>query len=181
MSRGEKLLLGFGLGIPALILLVFLTYWFGVRDTWEVDNYSEITARCESVLRATRHSDDQAAAQAYADLTAFIGDRTIERDSLTDKVESVNLAIAPVHERLEQARRDQEAKVLAETQRRKALTERSASQRPTGTRTSSGYPSGWVHNEHDEGRLRFHNDLQKVQSWDDLNKLESKAYRGEYD
>jgi transcription initiation factor TFIIIB Brf1 subunit/transcription initiation factor TFIIB len=123
MSKNEKLLIGFGLGIPALIFLVFITYWFGIRDTWEIDNYSEITARCEAVMQATRGSDDQAADQAYAELTAFIGDRSIESDSLAGKLASVNSAMAPVRERLEQARREREARDLAERNRREAQAE----------------------------------------------------------
>jgi len=125
MSRGEKLFLGVGLGVPAVLLLVFLTYWFGIRDTWEADNRSEITARCETVLQAARQSEDQAAAVAYAYLTKFVGARSIENTSLANKLNTVGQAIAPVLERLEVARRKQEreANELAENKRREALAE----------------------------------------------------------
>ena len=116
MTRGEKRLLGFGLGVPALLFLMSLTYWFGIRDTWETDNYSAIATRCETVLRATRAADDQAASQAYKNLVIFLGNRTIESDQLTSKLKSVELAIDPINERLErerQAAATQSASVLA--------------------------------------------------------------------
>jgi len=123
MSRSEKLALGFGLGIPAVMVLVSLTYWYGIRDTWEVDSYSEIIARCETVLQATNESDDEMVVEAYEGLIAFIGDRTVESDFLADKLKTVEKAIAPVLDRREQARREREAEELAERKRREAVAE----------------------------------------------------------
>ena len=68
MARGDKLLLAWCCGVPAALLLVFLVYWFGFRDTWELDNYMRIVQQCDTVERAIAASDDAAAAEEYAEL-----------------------------------------------------------------------------------------------------------------
>lgn len=118
IPKSEKLLLGLGLGIPAVVLITFLVFWFGIRDTWETDNYQQIVELCEKVMDATHQADDKTAEQAYGDLTALIEDRPIENDSLANKVESVQSAMEPVLDRLEQTRREQKARQLAEKKRR---------------------------------------------------------------
>ncbi len=99
---------------------MFITYWFGVRDTWEIDNYSQIAERCEAVQLAVRQSDDEAAEQAYAELHRFIGEHTIEQDWIATSVNKVRDAYAPVNQRIEKARSKREARELTERKRRKA-------------------------------------------------------------
>ncbi|MGB6043065.1 MAG: hypothetical protein WBF93_07910, partial [Pirellulales bacterium] len=84
---------------------------------WEIDNYSQITERCDAVLLSIEQSDDDAAAQAYAELNRFIGERTIQRESQAKRLDEVRSTFAPVNHRIEQARRQRAAQELAERQR----------------------------------------------------------------
>jgi len=103
-----------------VLLLGFLLYMFVIRDTWEKDNCSQIAQRCEAVLLAIEQSDDDAAAQAYAELNRFIGERTIEREWLAKRLDEVRRASVLADQRIEQARRKREARELVERQQREA-------------------------------------------------------------
>ena len=115
--RRENLLLGYWLGIPAILFLLFIIYWFGFHDSWEIDNYSQIDKRCKAVLAAIQQSNDDAAEQAYTDLNIFIGERTFEHNWIAQRVDEVHQAYVPVNIRIKQARLEREARELAEKQR----------------------------------------------------------------
>lgn len=118
MSLHEKLVLGVGLSALALIAITFCIYWFGMRDTWETDNYLPITRQCDAVLAAIGSSDDDAAAQAYADLTTFVEGHVIESPSLIKRLETVDNAMSPVLARIERERREREAQAEREKRER---------------------------------------------------------------
>ncbi len=117
VSPNEKLFLRFGLGIPAVFFLSFLIYWFGVRDTWENDNYLRITEQCQTVDAAIAGKDDDAASQAYAELNNLLGDRTIQRQSLSLRIQKVRTAYLPVQKRLDEFRLEREARERLENAR----------------------------------------------------------------
>lgn len=120
MSRSDKLIFGFAFGTLAVLIVVFATYWFGIRDTWEPDNHANIIDRCDAVLAAVQESDDDKAAQAYLELTELIGERSIENENLTRKIDSVEKAIVQVNFRYAQAEQKRKATELAERRRRQA-------------------------------------------------------------
>ena len=121
VARSEKVLLASCCGLPAALLLVFLAYWFGFRDTWELDNYTRIMQQCDAVERALAQSDDAAAAEAYAELNSVIGERTVKHRNLTARLAETRTAFTPVNARLEEAEREREAQRLAERRRAEAL------------------------------------------------------------
>ena len=108
---------------------------------WEIDNYLQIIERCEAVQLAIRQSDDATASHAYAELNHFIGNRTIERESLAIRVGEVRKAIIPVNERFEQSQREREAQ--ERTARRQARAKRRQLQtqevRTTDRQSNTGY------------------------------------------
>lgn len=118
MPRREKLVLGSYLGIPVILFVVFLTYWFGFRDTWEIDNYSQIADKCKVLHQAIANSNDEEATKAYDELHRFIGNHQIEKDFIVERVQTARDAYGQVEARIEQARRKREARELAEKQRR---------------------------------------------------------------
>jgi len=107
----EKFIMVLGLGIPAIILLMFVVYWFRIRDSWELDNYSRITERCGAVMTAVRQSNDAAAEKAYMELNSFVGDHAISLDWLANRIDEAHTAFVPVSVRIEQARQAREAQV----------------------------------------------------------------------
>jgi len=123
MRNRGKLVLGFGIGFPTLLLLVFLTYWFGYRDNWDIDNFSRITTKCEAIDRAIAESNDYVAAQAYDELIQFIGDHQFKHEFVAERVQTTRDAYAPVEARIEQERRKREILKIAEEKRRLALAE----------------------------------------------------------
>ena len=122
-SLREKLTLGLGLGIPAIVFLVFVTYWFGYRDTWEIDHYTEIMDSCKTVHVFVQQGNDAAAEQVYTALNDLVGDRTIINADLVSSIGLARKCYAPTGERLEKLRQEQEALELAEIQRSEALLE----------------------------------------------------------
>jgi len=129
MSRSDKLIWGFGLGIPVMFLIVFLAYIFGTRDTWEADNYSKITDLCEVIESAIVKSDDTAAVAGCEELFRFIGDRKIGAEYLAERVDAARKAYAPARTRLDEARRSRETRELAERQEREAREQVESRQR----------------------------------------------------
>jgi len=140
MPRSEKLLLGFGIGIAAVLFVGFIFYWFQLRDTWEFDNHLRIAEHCQTFDAALIRADDAAAAQAFTDLNNLLAGRTIERQYLSERVQHVRSAFSTVQIRLETARIAREAQeaeaqrqreVAAETERRELLArEAAAASRP---------------------------------------------------
>lgn len=120
MPRNQKLLLALGLGVPALFLISILVYLFGIRDTWGTDNYEAIVRLCCYAETAMERSDDKEIGNACEELLGFIGDRKIENEYLAKRVAAVREAYRPVHNRLEKARHDREARKLAARKKREA-------------------------------------------------------------
>jgi len=112
-----------GLSIPVAFLIIFLTYWFGFRDNWEIDNFSQITDKCEAIARVIEEGDDTVAAHRYGELVQLIGDRQFKHKFIAEHAQATQEAYAPVKVRIEQAKREREVLELAESQRLKALAE----------------------------------------------------------
>lgn len=102
VSRNEKLLLSFGLGIPALVLVVFSIYWFEIRDTWEQEHYSEIIAQCNQVEEAILADDVWQAKKRFEDLRELVGDRDIANDTLRQQIADADDVMEPVFIRIQQ-------------------------------------------------------------------------------
>jgi len=113
-----------GLGAAAVLFLAFSVFWFGIRDTWEIDNYSTIIHHCELVHLAINLSDDKAAVQAYSDLDQLIGRRKLERDVLAKRLEEVRQAFIPVGVRAEIARAREDEALAARQRETEALAAR---------------------------------------------------------
>jgi hypothetical protein len=72
MPSRDSFVLGFGLGLPAIACLIVATYWFGYRDTWETDNFTQIITRCDAVHVSVRKGDDDAAETVLVALNTFV-------------------------------------------------------------------------------------------------------------
>ena len=124
MSIIEKLALSLGIGVSAILCLVLIIYWAN-RDTWELDNYSQITERCEAVQLAIHQSDAKAATLAHEELNCFVGGRKIEIELLVKRIDEVRTAFVSFNQQLEKTRREEErreeeARLLAQRQAQKA-------------------------------------------------------------
>ena len=80
LSPFPKLLL-----IP-LAALAVIAIWFGFHDSWDIDNYSEISSKCQAVIDAAANFDDAEATRAYHELVEFIGENDINHDFITEKI-----------------------------------------------------------------------------------------------
>ena len=116
-EKDDNLVLKLGTGIPVLVFVAFLAYWFGLRDSWEVDNFSKIVDKAEAVNRAIAKSDDEEAARAYREFIEFIGDREIKETFMLERVAAVRKAFVPVEQRLKQA----ELAAIAETEQKQKM------------------------------------------------------------
>jgi len=137
MPLRKKLALGFGLGIPAICFLMFITYWFGFRGTWEINNFSQITDRCEAINRAVAKPDDAEATRAYNELFRFIGDHQIKHDFVADHIQAAQEAYAPVKTRIELKL---EAEELAKRQRREVQAKQSQRHRQQARNAAAATP-----------------------------------------
>jgi hypothetical protein len=72
--------------LAGTILIGAMLTWFFLRDTWQTDNFEQITQRCEAVQTAVAHSDDDAAATAYAELDHYISDHKLTNAVLAQRV-----------------------------------------------------------------------------------------------
>lgn len=184
MPHSEGRLLGFGVGIPAVVFLLFKVYWFGIRDNWETDNYSAVAERCDAVFYSIQQANDEAAAQAFADLKRFVGQHSIKDEWLANRVEEVNSAFATVAERIEQVRRKDAARELEKRQRREAEAvakrqqirdenyrqELDGAGRPLHTPTS---PQEMLDEYHRQGRFTGYSDGDElIRDWNRLKEAE---------
>ena len=133
MTRRGIKLHTYGISIAVLLfvmLVTYLIYSFRSRDTWELDNFAQITKQCDAAMDAIAKSNDDKAVTACEELFHFIGVRKLASAFLTDRVDEVKLAYSPVKIRVEKMRLEREAAELAERRRREAREAEEAARRP---------------------------------------------------
>lgn len=92
MPVSDKRVLVYSLGAISLFFLLFLIYWFVVRDTWEADNFSSIVEMCEQVSSARVNGNREQYFAASDRLRDFIGSRSLENEDLKALIARANLA-----------------------------------------------------------------------------------------
>ena len=80
-SPGIKIAFGC-CGVGFLSLLILLLWAFVFRDTWEIDNWDEISNMCDSVQQLTRDGQYKEALAEYEEVLAFVGTRELKQDGL---------------------------------------------------------------------------------------------------
>lgn len=103
IPKKEKLLLLIGLGVPAVVLIVFATYWFALRDSWEQDNFMAISTQCHAVIDASNKSNDSAVMGEFQKLKEILGSRQLTDTILIKKFAEAEARADEVQNRREAA------------------------------------------------------------------------------
>lgn len=105
MSANEKKFLVGGIGIAVVIAAVFLTWFFGLRDTWEADHRAEVLHLSEEAVNFIHARKPAEGVKKFDELLQLVGNRKLNDADLTKAIAGARDTAEPAKQKIQEERR----------------------------------------------------------------------------